>query len=89
MTKRRRGILVPEAKNALNQLKVNVMEKEGYSSKNPEQIKYEVAKEENVPLNKEYNGHLTSKQAGKVGGQIGGKMVRELVKMAKQSLNKP
>jgi hypothetical protein len=89
MAKRRRGILVPEATNALNQLKVRIMEKEGYISKNPDQLKYEVADQVNVPLNKEYNGQLTSKQAGKVGGQIGGKMVRELVKMAQQSLNRP
>jgi hypothetical protein len=89
MAKRRRGILVPEATSALNQLKVRVMEKEGYTSKDPDQLKYEVAKGVNVPLNKDYNGTLTSHQAGKVGGQIGGKMVRELVKIAQQNLNKP
>lgn len=41
-----------------------------------------------VPLQKGYNGKLTSEQAGKVGGNIGGKMVKEMIKMAQQSMKK-
>lgn len=53
---------------------------------NPESIKYEVAEEQGVPLQKGNNGHLTSEQAGKVGGPIGGNMVKEMVKMAKEQI---
>jgi len=41
-----------------------------------------------VPLQRGYNGKLTSEQAGKVGGRLGGSMVRELVKMAQENLTK-
>ena len=39
-------------------------------NENPDAVKYEVAKEQGVPLKEGYNGHLTSEQAGKVGGPI-------------------
>jgi hypothetical protein len=51
-------------------------------------VKYEVAKELEIPLQKSYNGTLTSTNAGKIGGNIGGNMVREMIKMAQQNLNK-
>ena len=51
-------------------------------------VKYEVAKEMNILLNKCRNGQLASKQAGKIGGEIGGSMVKEMIKMAKANLNK-
>ncbi len=51
--------LVPEAKNAL------------------EQFKMEAASEVGVTLNQGYNGNLTSKQAGSVGGQMVKKMVEK------------
>ncbi|HWO98221.1 MAG TPA: alpha/beta-type small acid-soluble spore protein [Bacillus sp. (in: firmicutes)] len=90
MAKRRRKLLVPEAHKGMEQLKGNVMKRDGYSitSDNPDDVKYEVAKELNIPLHHGRNGHLTSEQAGKIGGQIGGRMVKELIKMAQQSLNK-
>lgn len=78
---RRNKILVPEARDGLDQLKAKLSH-----SQDPNQAKYEVAKEQNVPLKEGYNGELKSKEAGKVGGQIGGSMVRELVKMAQQNL---
>ncbi|WP_171016994.1 alpha/beta-type small acid-soluble spore protein [Pseudalkalibacillus caeni] len=85
----RNKILVPEARNELDQFKVNVMEKQGYQfHRDPDQIKYEVARESGVPLEKGYNGDLTSRQAGKVGGYIGGNMVKEMIKMAEQQLQK-
>lgn len=80
---RRNKILVPEAREGLDKLKAEVMK-----NMDPEQVKYEVAKEQGVHLNKGYNGDLKAKDAGKIGGQIGGNMVKELVKRAQQQLNK-
>ncbi|WP_025026882.1 alpha/beta-type small acid-soluble spore protein [Caldalkalibacillus mannanilyticus] len=88
MTKRRGKLLVPESRKALDQLKLQVMYNEGIIAKKPEGVKYEVAKGLGVPLEKGYNGNLTAKQVGKVGGNIGGKMVREMVRMAQEKLTK-
>lgn len=76
------------AKKNLSQFKGRVMKEAGYDVdlNNPESIKYEVAEEQGVPLQKGNNGHLTSEQAGKVGGPIGGNMVKEMVKMAKEQI---
>ncbi len=41
-----------------------------------EQFKYEVADELGVPLKKGYNGDLTSRQTGSIGGQMVKKMVQ-------------
>lgn len=81
-------ILVPEARAQLDQLKVNVMRDKGYNvnSSQPDDVKYEIAKEQGIPLQKGYNGKLTSEQAGKIGGPIGGNMVKEMIKMAKSKL---
>ena len=87
MTKNNK-ILVPEARQALNQLKARVMEAQGYglNSAPGEDVKYEIANELGIPINKEYNGNLTSEQAGKIGGPIGGNMVKEMVKLAQEQL---
>ena len=50
--------LVPEAKNALQQFKM------------------EAANEVGVTLNQGYNGDLTSRQAGSIGGQMVKKMIQ-------------
>ncbi|MDD6763599.1 MAG: alpha/beta-type small acid-soluble spore protein [Clostridiales bacterium] len=42
-----------------------------------EQFKMEAAREMGVDLSQNYNGDLTSKQAGSVGGQMVKKMVQE------------
>ncbi len=42
-----------------------------------EQFKMEAAQEMGVDLSQNYNGDLTSKQAGSVGGQMVKKMVQE------------
>ena len=42
-----------------------------------EQIKMETAKEVGVNLNQNYNGDLTSKQAGTIGGNMVKKMVED------------
>ena len=51
--------LVPEAKQALNQFKM------------------EAASEVGVNLSEGYNGNLTSRQAGSVGGQMVKKMIEK------------
>ncbi|MEH7331426.1 alpha/beta-type small acid-soluble spore protein [Neobacillus drentensis] len=80
---RRNKILVPDARRGLDELKAKVAQ-----ASRPEDAKFEAAEEVGVPLQKGYNGQLTSEQAGKVGGRLGGSMVRELVKMAQQNLAK-
>jgi len=50
--------LVPEAKKALNQFKM------------------EAANEVGVTLNQGYNGDLTARQAGSIGGQMVKKMIQ-------------
>lgn len=80
---RRNKILVPEARQALDDLKAQVA-----GTMKAEDAKFETAKEIGVPLVKGYNGGLTTREAGKVGGRLGGGMVRELVKMAQDSLRK-
>ncbi len=83
MARRRNKILIPEARAGLDQLKARLN-----NETNPDNVKYEVAKETGVPLKHGYNGDLTTRQAGKVGGKIGGSMVREMVKMAQQTMMK-
>lgn len=81
-------ILVPSARKELDKLKVRVMKEQGYEVKNPDDVKYEIADELSIPLNNEYNGKLTSEQAGKIGGSIGGSMVKEMVRMAQEQMLK-
>ncbi|MDL0419152.1 alpha/beta-type small acid-soluble spore protein [Caldifermentibacillus hisashii] len=80
---RRNKILVKEARKGLDQLKAKVA-----GTNNPEQAKFEAIAEVGVPLQQGYNGKLTAEQAGKVGGRLGGSMVKELVKMAQENLDK-
>ena len=49
-----------------------------------DKFKYEVANEVGVNLKEGYNGDLTSKQAGTVGGQ----MVKKLIEQAENNLPK-
>ena len=42
-----------------------------------EQFKMEAASEVGVTLNKGYNGDLTSRQAGSIGGQMDKKMIQK------------
>ncbi|PJN89795.1 small, acid-soluble spore protein, alpha/beta type [Bacillus sp. mrc49] len=80
---RRNKILIAGARKGLDDLKAKVA-----GANDPEEAKFEVAKEMGVPLKKGYNGLLTSKENGKIGGRLGGGMVKELVKMAKENLTK-
>ena len=47
-----------------------------------EKMKYEVASEVGVNLKQGYNGDLTSRQAGSIGGQ----MVKKLIEKAESSM---
>ena len=60
----------------------------GLNSTPGEDVKFEIANALGIAMNKEYNGNLTSKQAGTIGGPIGGNMVREMIKMAQEQLSR-
>ena len=79
----RNKILVPEARKGMDELKAKVV-----GADHPSNAKFEAAEEVGVPLQKGYNGKLTSEQAGKIGGKLGGNMVKELVRMAHQKSGK-
>lgn len=79
----RNKILVPEARKGMDDLKAKVV-----GADHPSNAKLEAAEEVGVPLQKGYNGKLTSEQAGKIGGKLGGSMVKELVRMAQENLAK-
>lgn len=55
-----------------------------------DEYKYEVAAELGIPLRRGYNGDLTARQAGAIGGRIGGRlggqMVRRLIQFAEEQL---
>ncbi|REJ10352.1 small acid-soluble spore protein [Halobacillus trueperi] len=78
---RRNKLLVPEARAGLDQMKAELLK-----SSSPEQTKYEVAQEQGIPLKKGNNGDLATRDAGKIGGQIGGRMVKELIRRAQQQM---
>lgn len=77
-----------DAEHSMQLFKADVMRNAGFdvNTNEPESVKYEVAKALGTPLNPEYNGHIQAVTAGKIGGRIGGLMVKEMVRMAKQSL---
>ncbi|MBN6206721.1 alpha/beta-type small acid-soluble spore protein [Ralstonia pickettii] len=66
------------------------MKENGYNVdiSHPDNVKYEVAEEQGIPLDEGDNGQLTSRQAGKIGGPIGGNMVREMINIAKEQMKK-
>lgn len=90
-------LLVPQAQDELDRLKVEVAREIGWNASSPsdlqqqiDQHKYEVAAQIGVPLQHGYNGDLTSRQAGSIGGHIGGhlggQMVKRMIALAEQSL---
>ncbi|WP_456271463.1 small, acid-soluble spore protein, alpha/beta type [Bacillus sp. AK031] len=74
-------LLVPESRSGLNKMKADL-----FQQKDTAEVKYEAATEQGIPFNKGYNGELSSREAGKVGGKIGGSMVREMIKLAEESM---
>ncbi|MEI7025553.1 alpha/beta-type small acid-soluble spore protein [Paenibacillus sp. y28] len=83
-----RRLVVPGAEQSMKQFKAEVMRREGYTvdPSRPDDVKYEVARGLGVPLKPGDNGSLTTEQAGHVGGQIGGTMVREMIRLAQEQL---
>jgi len=83
LSRRRRKPLVPEARQGLDALKARLQ-----NVSEPEQAKFEVAEELNIPLNRGYNGSISAHDAGRIGGQLGGSMVKEMIRYAMQNLKK-
>lgn len=79
--KRRRRLLVPEARDALERLKMDVM---GVTT--PEDAIFKAAEQQSVPLQPGDNGNLTAREAGKIGGPIGGQMVKKLIALAQMQM---
>lgn len=69
---RNNRILVPEAREELDDLKRQVQAKQGYSADRADNG---------------YKGDMTAKEAGSLGGPVGGQMVHELIQIAEQSLD--
>ena len=86
--RRSRSYVVPEARLGMQYFKAEIMRKEGYTTnpESPDNVKYQVAERIGVPLHQGYNGDIQAAEAGKVGGRIGGAMVKEMVRMAKNSI---
>ncbi|MGZ9585846.1 alpha/beta-type small acid-soluble spore protein [Paenibacillus marinisediminis] len=89
--RRNRKYAVPGVEQAVQAFKADVMRKEGYAvnPNRPDDVKFEVAKELNIPLQPEGNGELTTESAGQIGGKIGGTMVREMIRLAQEQLSNP
>lgn len=49
-------------------------------------FKFELAEELNIPLTRGYNGEMTTRQAGKIGGHIGGNMVKVMIRRAEEAM---
>jgi small acid-soluble spore protein D (minor alpha/beta-type SASP) len=79
--RKRRRLLVPEAREAIDRLKADVM-----NTASAEQAKFKSAEQQNVPLKEGDNGDLTARQAGKVGGPIGGQMVKKMIALAQMQM---
>jgi small acid-soluble spore protein D (minor alpha/beta-type SASP) len=87
---RRRKYVVPGAEQGMAAFKAEVMKREGYQvdPSRPDNVKFEVAKELGVPLKPHGNGNLSTEEAGHIGGRIGGSMMKELIRLAQDSLVK-
>lgn len=53
-----------------------------------DKTKMNIASNLGIKLNPDYNGNLTCKDAGRIGGVIGGNMVKEMIKFAEEAMNK-
>lgn len=84
---RKKRILVPGAKDALDQLKRQVIrdQAQGPLASGDAGMK-EIARTKGIPYSNSDNGDLTTRQAGKLGGSLGGPMVKRLIELAEQNL---
>lgn len=80
---RRRTPLVQGSEAGLDKLKARLQ-----NVAEPEQAKYQAAQKLNIPLQHGYNGQLAAKDAGRIGGQLGGSMVKELIRSAQEQMAK-
>lgn len=80
------GELVPQLGNNRMNGSFNVRQGQFGPDSNFDQLKFEIAQELGVPLKPGYNGELTSRQAGRIGGKIGGNMVRRMIEIAESTL---
>ncbi|MEC9488634.1 MAG: alpha/beta-type small acid-soluble spore protein [Halanaerobium sp.] len=94
----------PLARQALDSLKYEVAEELGYFNHQDgvsreaeynnalDQMKNEVAQELGIDLKPDYNGDMTTRDAGRIGGQlgghIGGNMVRKMIRFAEDEMAK-
>lgn len=51
-----------------------------------DRFKFEIAEELGIPLQKGYNGDITAREAGQIGGRIGGNMVKVMIRHAQEAL---
>lgn len=86
--RRSRQYAYPVSPASIDSFKAQVMRNEGYAvdPRQPDNVKYEVARTLGVPLRTGDNGHLRTEDAGRIGGQIGGAMVKEMIRLAQQRL---
>ncbi len=53
-----------------------------------DRLKFEVADELGIQLERGYNGDIRARDAGRIGGKIGGNMVRVMIRHAEQELGR-
>jgi len=51
-----------------------------------DRFKFEIAEDLGIPLHKGYNGDMTTREAGRIGGRIGGNMVKVMIRMAEEAM---
>jgi len=85
MARRGRGRYVVPGAN-LDPFYNQVARQHGFAGR-ANDLKYYLAQRMNIPLEPGYNGHLLSKDAGRIGGNIGGPMVREMIRYAETRLS--
>lgn len=78
----RRRLLVPEARDALQRLKSDVVT--GLQTKTPNRSGERVVTMQSGPVD---GGSLTTREVGNQGGPIGGEMVRRMIELAKAETN--
>jgi small acid-soluble spore protein D (minor alpha/beta-type SASP) len=91
--RRKRRLLVPEAREALERLKQSVVVEKlndtaAASRGRVENSARVAAKSVGIPYKTGDNGDMKARDAGTIGGHIGGPMVKRLIEIAKQELVK-
>ncbi len=51
-----------------------------------DRFKFEIAEDLGIPLHEGYNGDMTTREAGRIGGRIGGNMVKVMIRMAEEAM---